>query len=287
VEDGNVSDAAESHVVAEVRRHDRERFLTTLFAPPDRRADLWALYVFNAEIGRIRDSVSEATLGRIKVQWWRDVIAAIAEGRGAPAGHPTAQALAAAITARGLTRRWFDDYLLARDSEFEGDGFADLTAMESYAGGTAGRIAWLALETLGVTDTVSRDVANHTAVGYALAGLLRSIPFHAARNRLLLPRDLLTSAEVSLEGLHGGRDRAALCKVTRQVAVAARRHLSLAKSMSRMTDRRAMPVLLWWTIADGALRVLAQANDDVFDLSVMAYRPSILSLLWRSWRGHL
>jgi len=76
-----------SYVAGEVRRHDRDRFLTTLFVSPENRADLWALYAFNAEIARIPGSVSEPMLGRIKVQWWRDVITAIADGRGAPAGH--------------------------------------------------------------------------------------------------------------------------------------------------------------------------------------------------------
>ena len=30
-----------------VRRHDKDRYLTSLFAPDDRRPHLWALYAFN------------------------------------------------------------------------------------------------------------------------------------------------------------------------------------------------------------------------------------------------
>src|SRR5579871_4315005 len=98
-----------SYIAGEVRRHDKDRFLATLFAPPEHRADLWALYAFNAEVARIPYGVSEPMLGRIKVQWWRDVIGAIAEGRGAPAGHPVAQALAAVMGGRNLTRQWLED----------------------------------------------------------------------------------------------------------------------------------------------------------------------------------
>ena len=151
----------DSYVAGEVRRHDRERFLSALFAPSDRRQDLWALYAFNIEIARIPESVSEPLLGRIKVQWWRDVLDAVAEGRGPPAGHPIAGALASAITRRHLTPQWLNDLLLAREAEFGEETFADIAAMEAHADMTAVRLAWLSLEVLGVTDDVSRDAARH------------------------------------------------------------------------------------------------------------------------------
>lgn len=276
-----------SYIAREVRRHDRDRFLATLFAPSAYRGDLWALYAFNAEIARIPESVSEPALGRIKVQWWRDVIGAITDGRGAPAGHPIAQALAAAMTARSLTPQWLEDLLAGRDTELDGGGFADIAAMERHADMTSTRLAWLALDVLQVSDAVSRDVARHVAMSYALLGMLRTVPFHVGGNRLMLPEDLLASAGVTLAGLQSGQDRAALCVVAEQIAARVRHHLALAKALSRMADPRAMPVLLWWTLADRALRVLASANHDVLHVRIMAYRPGVLPLLWRSWRGRL
>ena len=64
-----------------VRQHDRDRFLTTLFAPDDRREDLLALYAFNHEVAKTREVVSEPTLGRIRLQWWRDNLEAIYAGQ--------------------------------------------------------------------------------------------------------------------------------------------------------------------------------------------------------------
>ena len=63
-----------------VRRHDRERYLTALFAPSDRREDLLALYAFNLEVARTRESVREAMLGQIRLQWWRDALDEIQAG---------------------------------------------------------------------------------------------------------------------------------------------------------------------------------------------------------------
>jgi len=62
---------------AELRRGDRDRFLTALFAPADRREALFALYAFNLELARIRESVSQPMLGLIRLQWWRDGLDAI------------------------------------------------------------------------------------------------------------------------------------------------------------------------------------------------------------------
>ena len=69
-----------------VRRHDRDRFLTALFAPAERREDLLALYAFNYEIAKTREVVSEPVLGQIRLQWWRETIDADLWRRlGAPA----------------------------------------------------------------------------------------------------------------------------------------------------------------------------------------------------------
>ena len=57
-----------------LRAADPDRYLSMLYAPQDRRADLLALYAFNAEIAGIRDRVSEPMPGEIRLQWWRDMI---------------------------------------------------------------------------------------------------------------------------------------------------------------------------------------------------------------------
>ena len=62
-----------------MRRHDRDRFQTVLFAPAARREALFALYAFNHEIASVRERVTEPTLGRMRLEWWREIIAAAYE----------------------------------------------------------------------------------------------------------------------------------------------------------------------------------------------------------------
>src|SRR5947209_17487808 len=92
-----------SPVAALVRRHDHDRYQTVLFAPADRREALFALYAFNYEIARVRESVTQPMLGQIRLQWWREVIEA-AYGGATPRPHELAVPLAAVIRQSRLTR---------------------------------------------------------------------------------------------------------------------------------------------------------------------------------------
>src|SRR5512133_1430733 len=82
-----------SPVAALVRRHDRDRFQTALFAPAARREALFALYAFNYEIARVRETVTQPMLGQIRLQWWRENIAAAFAGD-AIRHHPVVEPLA-------------------------------------------------------------------------------------------------------------------------------------------------------------------------------------------------
>ncbi len=80
-------------LAALLRQHDPDRFLTALFAPPERRDALLALYAFNHELARAREVASEPTLALIRLQWWREVVG------GAVRHHAVATPLSAAIDA--------------------------------------------------------------------------------------------------------------------------------------------------------------------------------------------
>ena len=100
-------------IAALVRRHDPDRFLTALFAPPDRRDALLTLYAFNHELARAREAVSEPPLALIRLQWWREVV------EGAHRRHEVAEPLRAAIEAGELDRGDLLALIDAREAEAE------------------------------------------------------------------------------------------------------------------------------------------------------------------------
>lgn len=265
----------------QVRQQDYDHYLCGLFAPEEARAGLYALYAFNAEIARTPELVSEPLLGRIRLQWWRDAIAAAYEGAG-PA-HQVVQALAQAMARFRLPRETFDAMLDAREAEVERETVADYTMLERLAKATAGGLTALSLACLGATQPRAVQAGRHVAVAYALTGLLRAVPFHAAQRRLYLPQDRLAAAGVSVEALFEGRKQASLPVVVAGIAAEARRHLRLARRLRVGIPRAALPALLPATLLDGYLSRLARQKYDVYspkiDLPPLARQ---LRLAWKA-----
>lgn len=248
------------YVAAAVRKFDPDHWLTALFAPDARRPHLLALYAFNVEIARIPEQVSEAALGDIRRQWWRDTVAAAFAGR-APRGHPVAAALEDAIRSHDLPQAPFERLLDARAADFDPPP-ARIEDLEAYAEGTAVPLGELALKILGAGDDTSRKAAEAAAVGFALIGLIRAVPFHAASRRLYLPQALLAAQGLDAEAVFGGDRSPKMCRVIEQIARQAENHLAMVGGLRGKVSRVALPALLPATLARLYLKRLKRVGFD-------------------------
>lgn len=245
---------------AQVRRHDHDRYLCTLFAPRAARPALFALYAFNLEIARVRESVSEAMLGEIRLQWWREAIESI--DTGTPRDHAVVQSLAAAPS---LSHARLMALIEARAFDLEDRPPEDMAALEAYAAGTSAELFALTLEALGVDDPAAALAARHVGITWALTGLIRAVGFHGRARRLYLPADLAVQAGLRSEDVFSGRDTPALRAVVRQVADAARAHLATARADAKSVPRGALPALLPGVLATAYLARIDRADHNPFD----------------------
>ncbi len=90
--------ASANELDARVKRVDEDRWLSSRYASAQCRKGLIAVYAFHYELVRALH-MSEPMLGRIRVQWWRDAVAEIAQGAPLRA-HDVVQALAETLQAR-------------------------------------------------------------------------------------------------------------------------------------------------------------------------------------------
>lgn len=275
--------AALSLLGDQVRRLDRDRFGTTLFAPAERREALFGLYAFNIEVAQIREMVREPLLGRIRLQWWRDTLQEIRAGRRVL--HPVAGALATAFASGILSHEPFEQLLGARERDLEADPPDDVAALEAYAEGTAGSVTVLALEILGARDPDCQAVARSVGTAWALTGLLRAVPFHAAAGRLYLPASLLAEQGVSPQDVLAGRHSPGLAGVAEALAGVARRHLAEARHRHRHIPRTALPGLLTAPLAESYLGALTRNGFNLFERTWAQPRPHPLRLGWTMLRG--
>lgn len=268
-----------AYCLEQVRRFDRDRYLTALFAEAAARDDLMALYAFNLEVAKTRELVREPMMGLMRLQWWRDCIAEIYDGKARR--HQVAQPLAAAIERHALPRDLFDGLIEAREADLGGDPPQDLGALLRYVKATAAGPGLLALRIVG-GGVAEEEAVRAVCMAWGLTGLLRAVPFHAAQKRVHLPRDLLAEHGIAVEDLWQQRKPADLAKVARAIAGEAVRQLEMAGT--RRWPRRLMPALMPGTLARINLRRLERADHDLWAPSI---QRSPDGLAWRLLAAYL
>lgn len=251
--------------VAALRRNDRQRYQTALFAPPERRDALFALYAFNFEIARIREAAREPLLSRVRLQWWRETVDEIYAGA-KPRRHDVVEALAAAIRNHGLSRGSFDALLDARETDLSDDPPPTLAALEAYADGSSASLVRLALEALGARDEGTTAAGRTVGIAYSLAGLLAAVPFHARMKRVFLPAELIERHNLDIERtLFELKTTPALAEIVKDVAACARARLAEGRAMRSAVSRQALPALLPAVIVAHRLKLLDRLRQNVFD----------------------
>ena len=263
-----------------LRESDRDRWLACLFAPADRRPHLHALYAFNLEIARVREIVSDARLGELRFQWWRDAIGG--EALGDPDGHPVASALRSTVEAFSLPRKALIDLIDARTFDLYDDPMPTLRDLEGYCGETSSALMRLAALVLAGDDPGGADAAGHAGVAYAITGLLRALPWHAVRRQTYLPSDLLAKHGASRDDLLAGHMTDELASALAELRDHARSHLRLAREATRQMTPAARPALLPVALVEPYLKSMERRGFDPFAqlIEIPQWRRQ-----WTLWRA--
>jgi NADH dehydrogenase [ubiquinone] 1 alpha subcomplex assembly factor 6 len=274
-----MADAALSRIAAIAKRDDPERYLCALFAPVAVREALFTLIAFNAEIARTRERVSEAMLGQIRLQWWRETLDGIEAGT--PRKHEVVTPLAEVIRRHGLPRAPFDRLIDAREADLDDAPFETLDGFRAYARDTSVPLSALMLDVLGIGTTAVREKAALVAEGTAMTGLLRATVHLARVKRVLLPADLVRRHGVRPGDLLKLRDHDGLRGAATEIAAIAGDLLA-----DRRLPAEGRAAFLAGVFARRHLSVLASVGHDVLHPSVAtSSAPSVWRLWWADLLG--
>jgi phytoene synthase len=264
-----------------VRTADRDRFLSALFAPAEHRGALHALYAFNVEVARVREVAREPLPGEIRLQWWSEVVNG--ERTEEAAANPVASALLTVIERHRLAVPALTALVDARRFDLYDDPMAGLADLEAYGRKTSSALLALAAQILaGGEGEVTEAVANPAGIAYAITGLLRAFPLHAARRQLYVPLELLERHGVEPQDLFAGRSSKDLRAVFAELQDIARRHLLAAHQHIATLPDAALPAFLPVALVPPALDRLARCDP---------FAPAELSpwrrqwLIWRAARN--
>jgi phytoene synthase len=265
-----------------LRDADKDRFLATLFAPAPVRAALYALYAFNVEIARVRERVHEPIAGEIRLQWWTDALGG--SGAGEAAAHPVASALLSAMTHYGLPVERLTAMIGARRFDLDNEPMGTLADLEVYADRASANLILLAARILAEgREPAIGDLARHAGRAYAIAGLLKAFPIHAARGQLFVPLEILQRHGLDFRGAVRRPATPQLHAALAEARLIARRHLGQARSLISGAPAVVLPAVLPFALVGPTLARMERRSYDPFvPVEIATWQRQWL--IWRAAR---
>ncbi|KAM3614960.1 uncharacterized protein V6R79_021530 [Siganus canaliculatus] len=303
-----------------VRTRDYDGFLSSLLLPEEARRSSLALRAFNVELAQagiptaaggrdscccccccsrssltcpvvvkpllllqVKDSVSQKTIGLMRMQFWKTAIEDIY--RDDPPNQPVSGELWRAVRKHGLTKRWLLRIITEREKDLEDRAYRNLQELESYSENTQSSLIYLLLECLGVKDVHADHAASHIGKAQGIVTCLRATPHHSSRRKVYLPMDVCMLHGASQEDfIRGSRDQN-VRDVVYDIASQAHVHLQHARSFSSSVPAASCPAFLQTVVLEDYLQRVRRADFDVFHPSLQNRNPLlVLQLYLRSWK---
>ncbi|GAB1320873.1 Squalene/phytoene synthase [Madurella fahalii] len=254
----SIADAvqARKYCLNQLRHGDYDAYLVRQFIPRSARDAYDALRTLNLELARLPETVSNPTIGRFRMQFWRDSV------KGAFTGNPPREPISILLhsAATDLAARagpgganslkfWLLRFIDTRERHMENKPFASLAALEDYAENTYATLMYMTLAAMPLRSVHMDHLSSHIGKACGIVATLRGIPVLAAPSQpiqgpsgssvgnthspaLLLPLDVM--AEVGLreeDVFRQGPNAGGLQDAVFQVATRANDHLITAREM--------------------------------------------------------
>jgi 15-cis-phytoene synthase len=263
-----------------VRSQDFARYASALFAKPERRRPLLALYAFNTEIARVREQVSQPLPGEIRLQWWTDMLAGA--GHGGIEGNPVAAELLLAIRAGGLPVERLSRLIDEHQFDLYNDPMPTMAALEGYINDTSSALLTLAARILTGQQSEAIDhVARHAGLAQGMVRVIAALPRDASRRQLFVPLQLLERYGSGTEEVFAGKETPTLRAALDELIGEARAHAKTAMTLLPSVPPDARAVFLPLALVGRDLERMARADNDPF----VPHVTSRLRILWTLWRA--
>jgi len=175
------------------------RYFSLLYAPEDRRDQLCALYVIDAEIRESAQSVNH-DVAHTRLQWWRAEIDRLVNGS---PQHPATRLLNESSVERASFAK-LHEIMVAADMDLARMTYSNMRELRAYSSRSGGAIQEVAAAQLvapAPLDEAARATANRIGIGVRQSEMLRDVRQDAYDGRVYLPQESLTEHKVSLEDL--------------------------------------------------------------------------------------
>ncbi|MFT0534117.1 presqualene diphosphate synthase HpnD [Castellaniella hirudinis] len=258
-------------------------YYSFLFLPGEQRKAITALYAFCREVDDIVDEVEEASVARMKLNWWRTQVDAMFGGT---PDHPVAIALQRHLSTYALRPDPF--YALIEGMEMDLDQFRypDWPSLKEYCWRAAGVVGELSAGIFGHTRPETLQYAETLGLAFQMTNIIRDVGDDARRGRIYLPEADMRQHGVTMDDILDGRYSDNFQALMRQQTERARALYRDAMRLLPEADRRAQrPGLMMAAIYATLLDEIERDGWHVLQQRIALTPIRKFWLAWKVWVG--
>ncbi|KAK3952251.1 Squalene/phytoene synthase [Pseudoneurospora amorphoporcata] len=239
----------------QLKHGDYEAFLLRQFVPSSSRNAYTALRTLNLELARLPETVSNPTMARMRMSFWRESVSSVFAGN--PPREPISIVLHQAVqdllaragpSSATSLKFWLLRLINTREQHMENRPFVSLDSLQDYAENTYATLMYMTLACVPLRSVHMDHLASHIGKACGIVATLRGIPVLAAPSQpihgpagsvgntrppaLLLPLDVMAEVGVWEEDVfRRGPNAEGLQDAVFKVATRANDHLITARDM--------------------------------------------------------
>jgi len=256
-------------------------YYSFLFLPPERRLAITALYAFCREVDDVVDEVSDPSVARAKLAWWRTQVRAMYEG--APE-HPVTRALAPHLATFQLPQDCLQAIIDGMEMDLDQTRYLDFAGLRKYCWHVAGVVGELSARIFGVTDPETLEYAQELGLAFQLTNIIRDVGDDARRGRIYLPVNELQQFQVKAADILNSRYSENFTRLMQFQADRARETYHHALARLPEADRRAQrPGLIMAAIYHALLQEVERDGFQVLHQRISLTPVRKLWLAWKTW----
>ncbi|KAF9013285.1 isoprenoid synthase domain-containing protein [Cyathus striatus] len=271
-----------------VRKHDYESYMISHFYPKEYQDAYFAIKAFSVELATVQDHVSNTMIAKMRMQFWRDTIKDIQNGR--PPRHPISLALHQACQQFHLPSYHLKRVVDARDAELHTPTHLTVDSLTAHAESTSSTVLYLLLSLLSLPSSTLSHAASHLGVAQTFTTLLRALPFHAKNGRMIIPAEITAKHGVNQEEVfRQGPHAQGIEDAVFEFATIANDHMITAREMFKeegmgeTVPSMAMPVFLSGIPVTNYLGRLEKINFNAFEPKLQLRDWKLAWLIWRDY----
>lgn len=257
-------------------------YYSVLFLAPERRRATIALEAVRRELEDAVRDASDPGVVQSKLQWWRQELARLFEGR---PDHPATQALQPHLAAYDIGAVHLGELLAGVEADAMQNRYLDWPNLRRHGDQVAGVAGRLAARIAGHTHARTLEFARQLSLAEQLVHFIRNLGEDVRHNRVYIPVDELQRFNVPAADLFNRRYTEGFKPLMAFQAERARATYRDALAALPAEDRRAQrPALIRGRLA---MHLLDEVEADGFQVLTQRTDLTPLRKLWLAWKTQL